>query len=131
VQAADLVQLTLGLLIPHHEWVSFFDGFTGCHEDWLVSVETFGPNEDPQVKARNLPLKGITAELKKDGKAVISIALGDATKDDLTHAITDPVFVKFQQTEEGADEAVHIGSNSDVTIVRFRSPMLPEMVDGV
>ncbi len=117
--------------IPRHEWTSFFDGFSGCHEDWLVSVETVGPNQDPQVKAQNLPLRRVTAELKEDGKAVISIALGDGAQEDETCTVTEAVFVKLQQTEEGADEAVYIGSNSSVTILRFRSPMLPEMVDGL
>jgi Family of unknown function (DUF5335) len=117
--------------IPRHEWTSFFDGFSGCHEDWLVSIETFGPNQDPQVRAQNLPLRLVTAELKEDGEAVISIALGDGAQEDVTYTVTEAVFVKLQQTEEGADEAVYIGSNSSVTILRFRSPMLPEMVDGL
>jgi hypothetical protein len=91
--------------IPHEEWTSFFDAFSGCHEDWLVSVETLSPNEDPQAQVQNLPLRRVTAELKTDGKAVISIALGEA-EDDVTYTVTAPAFVKVQQTQEGAEKAV-------------------------
>jgi len=47
--------------IPRHEWHSFFKGFSGQHEDWLVSVEVIGSNQDAQVRARNMPLREITA----------------------------------------------------------------------
>ena len=50
----------------------------------------------------------------------------------LTHVITAPSHDRLEQTQEGASEALRIESTSGATtLLRFRSAMLPEMVDGV
>ena len=107
------------------------DGFSRQHEGWLVTVEVLGSEVGAQVEAQGLPLRGVTAELK-GGEDTISITIGGKDAERVTHTITRPTHVRIEQAENGADMALQIESADGVaTLVRFRSPMLPEMVDGV
>ena len=54
--------------IPRGEWVKYLDGFSRRHEGWLVTVEVLGAEIGAQVEAQELPLEGITAELKAGGE---------------------------------------------------------------
>jgi hypothetical protein len=117
--------------IPRDEWVAYLDGFSRQHEGWLVTVEVLGSEVGAQVEAQGLHLRGITAELKV-GEDTISITIGGKDAERVTHTITRPTHVRIEQAENGADMALQIESTDGVaTLVRFRSPMLPEMVDGV
>jgi hypothetical protein len=118
--------------IPREEWIEFFDGFSRQHEGWLVTVEVLGSELGAQVEARELRLEGITADLKGDDEDTISIMVGETPDDHVTHTITAPSHVRLEQTQEGANEALQIESGDRVTtLLRFRSAVLPEMVDGV
>ncbi|HEY0378950.1 MAG TPA: DUF5335 family protein [Pyrinomonadaceae bacterium] len=117
--------------IPRDEWVEFFDGFSHQHEGWLVTVEVLGGELGAQVEARELRLGGISADLKGDDEDAISIMVGETPDDHVTHTITRPTHVSLEQTQEGANEALQIESGEGVTtLLRFRSAVLPEMVDG-
>ena len=117
--------------IGRDEWSAFFNGFSLRHQGWLVTVEVFGFDIGAQVEARELPLQGITAELKRSGEDVISIIVGNMSEGHVTHRIVAPTRVMLKRTEEGADEAVEIESAERTTLVRFRSAVPPEMVDGI
>ena len=79
-----------------------------------------------------MPLDGITAELNRMGEDVISILVGGTTpRECITHIIYTPTHVRVKQTEAGADEALEIESAGSTTVLRFRSAVLPEMVDGI
>ena len=118
--------------IPRNEWVEFLDSFSRQHEGWLVTVEVLGAEIGAQVEAQELPLQGITADLKGGGEDVISIILGGGATEHVTHSITGPTHVRIEQTEDGADMTLQIESSDGVTtLLRFRSAVLPEMVDGV
>jgi hypothetical protein len=118
--------------IPRDEWAKFLDSFSRQHEGWLIRLEVLGAEIGAQVEAQELPLEGITAELKSGGEDVISIILGGGSRERVTHNITQPTHVRIEQTESGADMTLQIESRSGVTtLVRFRSAMLPEMVDGI
>ena len=91
-----------------------------------------GSEVGAQVESRNKPLVGITAEMKSTGEDVITILLGGRPNDHLAHIIHAPVRVSLKETAEGVHEALHIESkHGPATLLRFRSPMLPELVDGV
>jgi hypothetical protein len=114
------------------EWVNFLDGFSRQHEGWLVTVEVLGAEIGAQVEAQELPLEGITAELKAGGEDVINIMLGGKSTGRVTHNVPRPTHVRIEQTESGADMTLQIESGGGVTtLVRFRSAILPEMVDGI
>ncbi|HWP43654.1 MAG TPA: DUF5335 family protein [Blastocatellia bacterium] len=116
--------------VPRQEWTEFFDSFSRRHLGWLVSVEVMGPDIGAQAEAREMPLQGITAELKPGDESIISIMVGNSAEDHLTHTITGPSRVNVKVSGEGTDEAVEIESEDGLTtLVRFRSPISPEMVD--
>ncbi|PYS94242.1 MAG: hypothetical protein DMF64_01205 [Acidobacteria bacterium] len=118
--------------IPRAEWPAFFESFSRQHEGWLATVEVLGQEIGAQEEAHELPLIGITAELKGGDKDTVSIIVGKAADDHVTHTITEAAHVRLEQTASGADEALQIESASGAaTLIRFRSAVLPEMVDGI
>jgi hypothetical protein len=117
--------------IPRSEWNSFLDSFSRRHEGWLATLEVMGPDIGAQREARDLPLEGITATTDDESRA-IAISLGKSPEEHVTHAVTKPTRVWLEETPEGAAAALEIESADDVkTLLRFRSPMPSEMVDGV
>jgi hypothetical protein len=116
--------------IPRTEWSDFVTSFSRQHDGWLVTVEVMGSEVGAQVEGRELPLRGIS--LGDDGEKVSLAIMLEAGKDGhLTHIITAPAGMWIQQTAEGADQALQIESADGTrTLVRFRSAMRPEMVDG-
>lgn len=102
--------------IESKDWPSFFESFTLAHDHWLVEVD--GEKE-------SLPLEGI---IVRDGR--IDIHLGADVSHHRRIAI-DAERVSVQQTG-GVDEGVAIVSkDGHTTRLRFRSPMPPELVDGI
>jgi hypothetical protein len=117
--------------IPRKDWPAFFTRFSRQHEGWLVTLEVIGADLGDQVEAENRALAGIAAELREDKTSSISIFLG-AKQIDITHRIQEPKRLWLKTTATGADEALEIETaGGPVSILRFRSPMLPNMVDGV
>jgi Family of unknown function (DUF5335) len=117
--------------VPKNEWTGFFDNFSRKHEGWLVSLEIFGPEIGAQVEERELALEGITSEDGPEGNTIM-IMMGVKPDDHITHSVTRPTQVSLEQTDEGADAALAIKSGDGLTtLLRFRSAVLPEMVDAI
>jgi hypothetical protein len=116
--------------IPRVEWAKFFDGFNSRHKGWLVTTELIGDGTRCQVEARDLPLEGIIPDLRI-GSGQMEIVVGNEVDAHLSHTVTSPTHVLLSQTAEGADESVEIQSIRGTVVVRFRSAILPEMVDGL
>jgi uncharacterized protein DUF5335 len=118
--------------IRKSDWPKFFDSFSRQHEGWLVTLEILGSDIGAQVEERDLAFEGIVDEWDEVQGNQIVIMMGARPDDHITHAISRPTLVSLEETEEGADAALAIKSADGVTaLVRFRSPVLPEMVDGV
>jgi len=118
--------------IPKNEWTIFFDSFSRKHQGWLVNLEIFGNEIGAQVEERELALEGITHESDEKEGNTIRIMTGVKADDHITHSITRPTQVSLEQTDEGADAALAMKSADGVTtLLRFRSAVLPELVDAV
>jgi hypothetical protein len=122
--------------IPRNEWTTFLDRFSRQHEGWLATLEVLDVEIGAQQEAHDLPLEGITATSKaaaKDsGAGTIAISLGNNAEDHITHTITEPTRVWLEQTPQGANAALEIESADQVkTLLRFRSSLPADMVDGV
>jgi hypothetical protein len=115
--------------IDREEWVEFFDQFSRRHRGWLITLEVMAPDLGDQIQVRELPLEGITAELKASGDEIEIIA-GNLDAH-LSHTIARPARVWIKRTEEGADETLEIESESGAALLRLRSAVLPEIVDGL
>ena len=118
--------------IPRDEWPSFFDSFSRQHQGWLVNLEIFGPEIGAQVEERLLALEGITDEADETRGHTVIIMAGAKPDDHITHTIASPEAVSVEQTDEGADAALAIkGTDGTTALLRFRSAVLPEMVDAI
>jgi hypothetical protein len=117
--------------IPLKDWESFFAQFSRQHEGWQATVAILGGGVEAGIEARHLPLVGISLDTI-DGTRTIAIMLGETVSEHLTHMIAKPKYVGLKQTEQGAHEALVIESEDGVkTLLRFRSTMPTEMLDGV
>ncbi|HUS10595.1 MAG TPA: DUF5335 family protein [Pyrinomonadaceae bacterium] len=118
--------------IPREEWTRFLDTFSRQHEGWLVTLEVLAVDIGAQQEASNVPLEGITTTSIDDESQSIAINLGKTPEDHVTHTITEPTRVWLEQTSEGANAALEIESGDEVkTLLRFRSALPADMVDGV
>lgn len=118
--------------ISRSEWPEFFERFSRQHEGWLVTLEILGFQIGAQIEERELALEGIVAEWDEVKGDEIAIMIGAKPDDHITHNISRVTQVSLEQTDEGADVALAIKSADGVTaLMRFRSAMLPDMVDGV
>jgi hypothetical protein len=118
--------------IPRDEWKTFLDRFSQQHEGWLSTLEVLGTDIGAQQEAGDLPLEGITATVKDNVPETITITLGKTSEDHVTHTVTTPTHVWLEQTSQGANAALEIESADDVkTLLRFRSALPADMVDGV
>ena len=115
--------------IPKNEWPKFFDNFSSKHQGWSVTLEIFGPELGAQVQERELALVGIVDEIH--GNRIV-IMFGERPDDHMTHSIGHATEVSLEQTDGGADVALAIKSADGVmALLRFLSPMSPEMTDGL
>jgi Family of unknown function (DUF5335) len=118
--------------IPRSEWRGFFDSFSRQHEGWLATLEVLGVDIGAQEEGQALPLAGISLSSGGDETGAISIDLGTKPDEHISHAISEPTAVWLEQTEEGANAALEIEvADGTKTLLRFRSPMPAEFVDGV
>jgi hypothetical protein len=118
--------------IPRNEWRSFFDIFSRQHEGWLATLEIFGQENDAQQEPREVPLKGITLTSVVGESEALALNLGKTPEDHVKHTVIEPTHVRLAQTPEGANAALEIDSADETkTVLRFRSALLPEFVDGI
>ena len=118
--------------IPKDEWPKFIDNFSRKHEGWLVTLEMIGAEFGAQVQERELTLQGIVHEWDEIQGNQIVIMIGEKRDDHITHRIGSPTQVSLEQTDGEADVALAIKSADGVmALLRFLSPLLPEMSDGL
>jgi len=118
--------------IPQHEWNNFFDSFSHQHDGWLATLEVLGSDVGAQEEAHELPLEGVSVASETKTAKSITISLGRTAEDHISHTITKPEHVWLEKTDDGADAALEIESEDELkTLLRFRSPVPPEFVDGV
>jgi uncharacterized protein DUF5335 len=118
--------------IPREQWNRFFDSFSRRHEGWLATLEVLDTNIGAQPEAIDLSFEGISIS-SEDGEAeLIVISLTKSPAEHVTHMIDHPMRVWLQQTDQGADASLEIeAEDAAKTLLRFRSPVPPELVDGI
>jgi hypothetical protein len=118
--------------IPREQWRSFFDSFSRQHEGWLATLEVFAANLGAQQEAEELPFEGISLDSDDGEPESVIISFGNSASEHVTHTIHGPKHLWLQRTPEGANAALEIrAEDNSNTLLRFRSPMLPEFVDGI
>jgi hypothetical protein len=78
-----------------------------------------------------LPFEGISVSAENEPQSLV-INLGRTAEDYVSHTVERPRHVWLRQTEKGANDSLEIvEDDNQKTLLRFRSPMLPELVDGI
>jgi Family of unknown function (DUF5335) len=111
--------------IARAEWWRFFDQFSRLHAGAIITMNVtgLGGNQDAIVAQ---PLRGISG----DGDDVLIHIGARRRSDHLGHRVSKVQEIRLRQTAEGADAALDIeAGDGSWTSVRFRSPMLPELLD--
>ena len=118
--------------IPREQWVTFLDSFSRQHEGWLVNVEVVTNGLGVHKEIREKRLIGVSADLKSRDSNAISVIAGDRSDDHVNHIINGATRIALEETEEGAHKGLRIdAADGETTLLLFRSPALPETVDGV
>jgi len=115
--------------IGHGEWAAYLCSFSREHLDWLVTVEIRSP-EGRLMVVEERPLKGVSTD-RAEGldRAYIEVGGPEAH---MTHTVERPVRVTFKQSQKGQHQGLEIASaNGTTTVVRFRSAVEPESLDGI
>jgi hypothetical protein len=111
--------------IPHFEWTTFCNNFSKDHSGWLVDIEEESWDYPRKVVFRNMPLEGVSAELK-DNKKVISIFLAS----NIIHILTSPLVIRLEEIKTNIPNNLIISSEEDKkTYLIFKSAVLPEKVE--
>lgn len=117
--------------VKRNEWPGFFDSFSKQHEGWLATLEVHEDDVDAQAEAVELPFEGISLDEKGRSESLV-INLGRTAVDHVSYTVEQPDHVWLTKTAEGADDSLEIEQPDErKTLLRFRSPMLPEFVDGI
>ena len=117
-------------LVPRTEWFRFFEEFSRRYDGWLATV---------RVLASQLRLASGGARPASRGDRVVGRRLGSdfppsrgLDDKNVEHEIPSPRQVWVEMSEARVEEAVGVLSEDGTkTILEFRSPALPETVDGI
>jgi hypothetical protein len=109
--------------ISRKEWKTFFDQFSQEHEGWPSTLEVFGLDIGAQQEGDELPFEGVSVSSGQDEPDTITVTIGSASADHVSHTIEGPTHVWLEQTEGGANAALEIeAEDQSKTLLRFRSP---------
>ena len=117
-------------VIERRDWSEFARGFSRRYEGWLISVAVERGAGDRHFVARDVPLRGVVAESNGDVSSMM-VFTGDTTPH-MTHFIDHPLSMTVDETADGVENALTIlNSDESRTTIQFRSPMRPELIDGI
>ena len=116
--------------IAHNEWAEYLDSFSREHLDWLVTVEVRSP-EGRLIVVEERPLKGVSLDHAESLERAY-VQVGSGPEAHMTHMVERPIRVVFKQSQAGEHQGLEIASaNGTTTVIRFRSAMRPESLDGI
>ncbi len=117
--------------IPRDQWVRFLDGFSREHEGWIVNLQVTENGQQNGREARDLPLMGISADLKHGDDDTIEVMLGNSKSQPMNHMLSKVQHITLQQNDQGADTGLVIEGRDGKAMIQFRNPARPENVDDV
>jgi hypothetical protein len=107
--------------IPREQWPMAVTAFGEEHRRWLVSLEVLGDEIGAQQEVRELPLEGISAEPADTG-GLISIFVTRSADEHLTHLIQNPVRIRVEEHDAGADAMQIEAADGTQTLVTLEPP---------
>lgn len=113
--------------IARPEWHRFLRHFSRLHSGAIITMNISGGQLGQCDAVIGQPLRGIS----EDGNDVLIHIEARRRSDHLGHRVVNVRAIHLRQTGEGKDEAIDIeAADGTRTIVRFRSPMLPELLEA-
>ena len=117
--------------IPRSEWPTFLNAFGQQHQGWLATMEIVDP-AGRMITIEQRPLQDAIVESDPRGGSRIALVFGHRDSPPVTESIEMPQRVLFVETEEHGHVGLEIElGDGKKAVVRFRSHMPPEMVDGI
>jgi len=115
--------------IPTSEWRNFLEGFVIQHRGWLANLDRRQHGNGSIAVVYDRPLEEIRLD-KKTG--VMTLVFGRPDGEQVSEVVQSPRRLKFLETEPGSHAGLEIESvDGTAFVMRFRSAMPPEMVDGL
>jgi hypothetical protein len=115
--------------IPRAEWQSFLRGFSTQHQGWLSTLERHQHGGGCLAVLDERPLMKIQADTKTGH---IVLLFGHADSEQVTEVAKEPAKIKFLEAAPGAHAGLEIELSDGTSLVlRFRTAMPPEMIDGI
>ncbi len=109
--------------IPADQWINFFDQFSRDHVGWNVSIQVLDDSAGPEHIAENLPLQGISFDIRGTRPGAIQISAG-GSDDHVNHVIDLPLHI-HQADEPNGDIDVRIEpARGPATLIHLRNPVL-------
>ena len=111
--------------VPFNLWRTTLDDLSRAYDGALASLEIVSSEVGAANEVVDQPLRGITA----DGDGV-TIGFASPAGLHLQHRIDHPRDLRIVETDEGAVMAIELEEKEGTnTLLRFRSPMRPEIFD--
>lgn len=115
--------------IPRNEWVHFLDQFSRGHRTEVVGVQVTEAGVKNQAEARDLPLIGISADLKHGDEDTVEIMLGDTNSPPFNHLLSHVQRITLQQNDKGEDSGLLVEGKDGAATLALRTPSRPQDVN--
>lgn len=107
--------------IPRERWSDYLNALSNRSKDLPVRIEVEGQDLGDQMLAQQLPLVGISCELKGSEANAIEVTLGKKEQGsaNITHMIEDPERLYVEETENGQVRCLDIETRAKVKTLIF------------
>ena len=112
--------------VPAGDWRPTLDSLSRSLEGAIVSIEVVGGDVGAEEEVHDQPLRGISSD-----HGGITVQIEKKGGMHLDHHIGEPHRIRILETDEGGIIAIEIENDGGMhSVVRFRSPVRPELCDA-
>ena len=86
--------------IPSEEWSDFLNAFTREQKSKVVTVRVSDPELGYQVEMRQLPLLGVTPDLRSGGGPRVEVIVGRTDFEHTTHSVSQPTAIRLLEDDQ-------------------------------
>ena len=107
--------------IPRERWSDYLNALSNRTKDLPVRIEVEGQDLGDQTLAQQLPLVGISCELKGSEKNAIEVTLGrkEQGSSNITHMIENPEHIYVEESDGGKVRCLDIETRAKVKTLIF------------
>src|SRR5438552_3297385 len=111
------------------QWAEFLTGFARKHQNWLASVETVDKSTGQVRESHLVRLNAVSVEGQEEPFQIVIV--GETEQSKISQLVRHPEKIVVTRDQMGADQELVIESPSGIVVVRLKTAILPELVDGV